>query len=271
MSPVPLHAAKLAEPSILAAEVLAGHDAEHGFDAGSERIAAAVLVYHRGLAESAVADRWPAEHRPGFIADRFVLEAGAAGSDARGGRIAIVANFGIGAPAAVFALEELIAAGAHTVLSVGTSGGVHPDLAAGDLVLVDEALRDEGTSYHYLPDGEEVRATPAMRTALGKQLDAAGHAHRTGATWTTDAPWRETALELRAHRATGTLTVEMEAAAVFAVARVRGIAAAALLTVSDVLEEHDWTPSFHAGPTLDGLHRALDAAIAVAAGSVVAP
>ena len=90
---------------------------------------------------------------------------------------------------------------------------------------------------------------------------AARPGFRRGATWTIDTPYRETIDEVRHYRAAGVLTVEMEAAAVFAVATVRGVSAASAFVVSDLLGETDWTPDFAAERLNDQLHVLADAGI----------
>lgn len=253
--PVPLIPDKADHPSILSPEVLAQHSSSHGWLDGHAAPEAAVLVYHRGLAEQYLESRNHVVAR-GFLADYFLL-------DDFDRRIALVANFGIGSPAAVFTFEDLIGAGTKTILSVGTCGAVQPDLVPGTLILPTSALRDEGTSYHYLPDGEVVTPDAILLDAIRNKIARADAVAVEGPCWTTDAPYRETPHELRLHRADGVVAVEMEAAALFAVAKVRKIPVGSLLAVSDVLEESNWTPSFHAEETLKSLHLALDIALAV--------
>src|SRR4051812_31335202 len=121
---VPLHPDKLGEPSILTPELFAAHNAEHGWLDGHTAPIAALMLYHRGLAELLIEEDAATLVR-GFVADYFLLEH-------TGGAVALVANFGIGAPAAAFVLEDLIAAGVRTVASVGTCGGLQTDLSPGD-------------------------------------------------------------------------------------------------------------------------------------------
>jgi uridine phosphorylase len=145
-----------------------------------------------------------------------------------GTTIGILGN-AVGAPFAVLVAEQLFASGCRFLISI-TSSGVIGDLGAGSsVVLIDRALRDEGTSYHYLPAGDFVAAPD---TALLARVEAAlraalppgcGTAVRRGATWTTDAPYRETAAAIADAAAQGVLAVEMEAAALYAFATVRAV------------------------------------------------
>ena len=135
-----------------------------------------------------------------------------------GGRVGLLGRFGIGAPAATAALEELAALGTSAVISVGTAGSLQRDLKPGDLVLCEAAIRDEGVSHHYLPPGRLATAPAEATAALGRPCGEAGHQFRTGTSWTIDTPYRETIDEVRHYQAEGVLCVEMEAAALFAVA-----------------------------------------------------
>lgn len=176
---------------------------------------------------------------------------------------------GVGAPVAVIAMEEMIAFGIRRFVNLGTAGGLQRDLKVGDLVVCDRALRDEGTSHHYLPASRFAAACPTLTGALVDALRAAGRPPRTGASWTTDAPYRETIEELRAYRDEGILTVEMEAAAVFALGRYRHAGVGSVFAVSDILDDAAWTPGFHTAEVTEALRtafeRALDSLAALAA------
>lgn len=197
----------------------------------------AILTYQTDLFESAVADRAAPESGISQFYDHHALPE-------TDGEVGIVGNFGIGAPAAALTVESLVAAGVERLVSVGWAGSLQPpsQLAVGDVVVADRALRDEGTSYHYL--GAATWATPdaGLTEALRTAAAARGTVH-VGGTWTVDAPYRETRQEVERYRARGVLTVEMEAAAVFAVATCRGVNAAAAFVVSDYLDA-EWDPQF---------------------------
>jgi len=180
--------------------------------------------------------------------------------DETDGRVAIAGRFGIGAPAAAVLLEELIAFGTRRFVSVGTAGSLRADLPPGSLVLCDSALRDEGTSYHYLPDGGPAFPSEGLSRALEAALARRGLAYRRGPSWTTDALYRETPEEVVKFREQGALVVEMEASALFSVARFRGAKIAACFSVSDTLAELAWRPEFHAETTAEGLEALFAAA-----------
>jgi uridine phosphorylase len=179
-----------------------------------------------------------------------------------GGRVGLLGGFGIGAPAAATTLEELAALGTSAVVSVGTAGSLQRDLKPGDLILCDAAIRDEGVSHHYLPPGRLATAPVEATAALGAAMHQAGHQFRTGTSWTIDTPYRETIDEVRHYQAEGVLCVEMEAAALFAVAKVRGLRLAAAFVISDSLAELVWSSHFGSPGVASGLIELYQAAVA---------
>ncbi|MHA3704833.1 nucleoside phosphorylase [Jatrophihabitans sp. YIM 134969] len=184
----------------------------------------------------------------------------------RGHRVAVV-NPGVGAPMAAITLEELVALGARDVVACGGAGALLPDLVLGHAVVVDSAVRDEGTSLHYLAPGRVVDADPDVVTTLVSTLEDAGVAHLVGRSWTTDALFRETRARTARRVAEACVTVEMEASALIAIARVRGVRYGHLLMAGDSLAGDDWD---HRGWTTAGGARAalfdiaLDAAVRMA-------
>jgi uridine phosphorylase len=115
-----------------------------------------------------------------------------------------------------------------------------PNLAMGQVVIPTAAVRDEGTSYHYLPASREVAPTADAVEAIVRTLDAHGIPHVAGKTWTTDGVYRETRERVRRRVAEGCLTVEMEAAAFFAVAQFRGVSFGQMLYAGDDLSGEAW-------------------------------
>ncbi len=146
----------------------------------------------------------------------------------------------LGAPAAAGQLEELVALGFTTFVVCGAAGVLRKDLAVGHLVVPTSAVRDEGTSYHYLPPSREVDCDPGMVQATLAFLERRGIPARAVKTWTTDAFYRETPDRVAARRDEGCATVEMEAAALFAVARFRGVALVQILYGGDDLSGATW-------------------------------
>ena len=170
-----------------------------------------------------------------------------------------IARIGIGAPAAAIVLEMSIARGVRNILVVGSAGSLQPHLALGSTVVVEGAEREDGTSHHYLPAGEVVAADVGLSAALADSATARGATPVRGRSWTIDAPYRETVGAIRRHREAGVSVVEMEAAAMFAVARVRGVRAGLIVAVSDELFGHEWNPGFQHASYLDALLIAADA------------
>jgi uridine phosphorylase len=177
------------------------------------------------------------------------------------GRVGFLAGFGIGAPCAAIRLEDLAAFGVRRVVSVGTAGSLQSDIGIGDIVVCDRAIRDEGVSHHYLPPARHATPSEALTHRLRSALDAAGRPYRVGTSWTIDAPYRETFAEVKHYQREGVLTVEMEAAALFAVAERRGIELAAMFTISDSLADLTWDPRFSSRETEAGLEALYLAAL----------
>ena len=127
----------------------------------------------------------------------------------------------VGAAFAVLIAEELFASGCRLLVSVTSAGQILPVQAPPYFIVIDRALRDEGTSYHYLPPSDYSEAEPRLVQLAGEALTAAGVSIAVGATWTTDAPFRETPEAIDAALHVGVLAVEMEAAALYAFAKAR--------------------------------------------------
>jgi uridine phosphorylase len=166
----------------------------------------------------------------------------------RHGQEIAVLHPGVGAPLAAAFLEEAIALGARKVVACGGCGAISPDVGAGDIVIPNAAVRDEGTSFHYLPAARQVEADLAAVAVAAAVLDERGVAYQVGKVWTTDGLFRETRAKVERRRAEGCLVVEMETAAFFAVARFRGIQFTQLLYGGDDLtgeawDEREWTVS----------------------------
>ena len=133
-------------------------------------------------------------------------------------RCGIVART-IGGPYAVLVAEQLAVCGAQVVVGLASAGRVSRQLPLPSVVVADEAIRDEGTSYHYLPPARRVKGAGWVADALENALPEVGLAVRRGLVWTTDAPYRETPSQLSAHAGEGALAVEMQAASLFAFGR----------------------------------------------------
>lgn len=127
----------------------------------------------------------------------------------------------IGGPYAVLVAEQVHVSGARVLLGLTSAGRVNPSLPVPSLVVATSAIRDEGTSYHYLPAADIVTAPAKLAANLYEGLQGLEFPVSQGLVWTTDAPYRETAEELAEHAANGALAVEMQAASLFAFAQAR--------------------------------------------------
>ena len=179
----------------------------------------------------------------------------------RDSRILVSRVPGFGAPTAVMTLEELAAYGIKQFVNLGTAGGLQQDLSIGDIVVCDRAIRDEGTSFHYLPAEKYAHSCPDLTEKLCTAFERRGTQYRKGSSWTTDAPYRETVEALRQYRADGVATVEMEASALFAVGAHRGVCVSAAFAVSDILSEEDWIQGYHSAEKLESLKQIFEVAL----------
>lgn len=127
----------------------------------------------------------------------------------------------VGASYAVLIAEQMFASGCAMLISITSSGQITPIGPPPYFILIDKALRDEGTSYHYLPPAEYAEADEQLVEVIWPHLTQLGERIERGATWTTDAPFRETTAAIEAARSKGLLAVEMEASALYAFARSR--------------------------------------------------
>ena len=176
-------------------------------------------------------------------------------------RILVIKVQGFGAPTAVMTLEELIAFGIKKFINLGAAGGLQTNMNIGDIVICDRAIRDEGTSFHYLADNKFAYSSPELTGNLCSAFKRKGIPYSIGSSWTTDAPYRETFEKVHRHRSEGVATVEMEASALFAVGAYRGVSLSSVFTISDILSEKDWSQGYHSEEKLLGLKQAFEAAL----------
>ena len=170
--------------------------------------------------------------------------------------IGFVKMNGIGCPHVTVVLETLIALGGKIFLNIGIAGGLHHD----GIFLCQKALRDEGTSYHYIAHGHFSYPDEKLTRKLGRVMEKQRLKYFNGITWTIDAPYRETRAEVEKYSKKGISTVEMEASAIFAVAKLRKVKIASAFVVSDILGKN-WEPKFHKFDVKRALNKLLDAAV----------
>lgn len=146
-----------------------------------------------------------------------------------------VVGMAVGAPFAVLVAEQLAESGADLVVSITSAGQISPLDRAPCFVLIDRALRDEGTSAHYLPPGRWSRIDDTLRVRLASAFDSLTQPVRIGSSWTTDAPYRETQEAIAAAEREAIACVEMEAAALYAYAAARERAVVCLAHVTNTM------------------------------------
>jgi len=170
--------------------------------------------------------------------------------DLEGIRCGIIART-IGGPYAVLIAEQLRAAGAKIIIGLTSAGRVSPELPLPCLVVATSAIRDEGTSYHYLPPSKEVACNSQVIPLLERELNTTGWAIRSGKVWTTDAPYRESKLQLERWSREGVLAVEMQAASLFAFGAARRVSVSTIAMVSNAVDHSG--KQFDTGSQEDGL------------------
>jgi purine-nucleoside phosphorylase len=180
------------------------------------------------------------------------------------GRKASLVGPCMGAPAAGYVLERLIANGARRVVMLGLCGSINREARIGSLVVPIGSRIEEGVSGHYTTGDR--RSFPGKRAleAVRAAADDSGRSYHLGPVWTTDAVFRETKAKVKEYGERGLLAVDMEASALFTIAMYRGIELAALLVVSDELFDLTWRTGFTRPRFIATLrhacHIALDAA-----------
>lgn len=177
------------------------------------------------------------------------------------GREVGIIGCAVGASFAVLLAEELFASGCKLLISVTSSGRISGKTSPPYFILIEKALRDEGTSYHYLPPADFSPLSPRLSKVLRGAFDRVLPPVQRGATWTTDAPFRETAHAIGRCRALGILAVEMEAAALYAFAKARKKPVVCLAHVTNQMAQIEG--DFEKGAA-NGAHDALTVIAAVA-------
>lgn len=171
-----------------------------------------------------------------------------------------VTGFGIGAPAMAMSLEVLLALGVKELILIGIAGSLQPEAVAGDLVLCDAALADDGISAHYVAE-ELVKPSALLTKKLGSTFKKEKLDFHTGPTWTTAAIFRETAEEVALYQKKNIISVEMEASAFFAICQQKKAKAAAAFVISDELHRLKWEPHFGEKPIFQNLHALYHCAV----------
>jgi uridine phosphorylase len=242
----PILSEKYKLPSFLSAEQMIEFRRKHGGLGDVKAPNGVILCLYKGVMKR-FAWKYPSRHVKSFLGDLYLLGRSS-------GKVGVMGNFGIGAPAVTSLAEEMIAWGTKQIVILSLAGGLQVDLQPGSVIICDRAIRDEGTSYHYLPPARDVGASFALVSSIKQVLEKRGIPHNTGATWSTDAPYRETREEAKLFQGEGIKAVDMESAGLFAVAQIKGIEAASAFVIGDSISGPRWS----APPDMRTLHLRLE-------------
>ena len=146
----------------------------------------------------------------------------------------------VGAAACCVGYEEILAMGLEKLIVFGTCGVLSKDIEDLAIIIPTSAVRDEGTSYHYVKSSEEIEANIKYREEFKKILEEHNCSYVEGKTWTTDAPYRETREKVGKRKAMGCVCVEMECSALHAVAQFRGKDLFQFFYAADNLDNSSW-------------------------------
>ena len=180
------------------------------------------------------------------------------------GRTVGIVGCAVGAPFAVLVAEELFASGCRVLVSLTSAGQIVPAGTVPYFVIIERALRDEGTSYHYAAPSDYAEADRDLVAMAARALKSKNLQAVVGATWTTDAPFRETHEAIEWAKSKNVLAVEMEAAALYTFARATRVKVLCLAHVTNTMGqiEQDFEKG-EADGTADAL-RVLEAITAAA-------
>jgi uridine phosphorylase len=168
--------------------------------------------------------------------------------------VAILTDFGGGSPIVAELSEELAVMGLRKMVLMTWGGALQSELQPGDIVVCNQAIRDDGASHHYLPPGKYVEADATLVEELSAAIRSRGGTCIIGTTWTTDAPYRETRAEVQQYQSEGVKVVEMESSGLFTIGQVRSVQTTSVVVVMDSLATLEWKVP----ERLDGIMRSLE-------------
>lgn len=167
----------------------------------------------------------------------------------------------VGASACASAFEEVIAMGLTKLVLFGSCGVLNHEIADGHIIIPTSAVRDEGTSYHYLPASDEIKLDDECIEVVESILKKLNYPHVLGKTWTTDGVYRETKAKVEKRKKQGCICVEMECSAMAAVAKFRNVKFAQFLYAADNLDSSNWQPRGFGKHSLSEKEKLLAAAL----------
>ncbi len=168
----------------------------------------------------------------------------------------------VGAPACAMNFEDVVALGAKNFLLVGCCGCLDSEMEDCSIIIPTSAIRDEGTSYHYMEESEEVQIDEKCVEILENVMREKRIKYTKCKTWTTDAFYRETKSKLAARVKMGAKTVDMECSAMVAVSKFRGVNFAQIFYGADNLGDEEYDPrSLMKENMLDSKYRIIPLAL----------
>jgi uridine phosphorylase len=234
--------------SLLSAEDIVGYRRHLGRMPKFQNLNGALFCLERGLPRRM---RWriPVRRIGGMNADL---------DEVKKNGVVVLTGFGGGSPILAELAEELAVMGARRMVILTWGGMLQPELKAGDIVVCNRALRDEGTSHHYLPHEKYIDGDDGLANLLADSIRARGSSCSIGSTWTTDAPYRETLEEIKQYQSEGVKVVEMETAGLFTIGKLRSIPTSSVVIGMDSLADYKWKVP----ERLDGIMHSLEIAYA---------
>ena len=146
----------------------------------------------------------------------------------------------VGAPACIVQYEELFAMGLEKMVVFGTCGALDRSIDDLAIIIPNSAVRDEGTSYHYMKSSREVVVNPKYQEEFIKLLNEHDYSYIVGKAWTIDAPYRETRSKVAQRKNEGCICVDMECSAIAALAKFRNKEIFQFFYAADNLDSAKW-------------------------------
>lgn len=247
---VMLSAQLCAHEPIVTAEKLLKHKRAHGL-IGDFKAPETVLVCYQSSTIQYLLKKHP-EWQPSKAVTHFYLS--------EDGKVGILGDWGVGAPALAIKMEELIALGAKRFIAVGTAGGLMNAHQIADFILCPEALAEDGVAHLYLQDNENLaQADPKLMLEWNNYAKEHSLPHFNPAmAWSFSAIFRESVEDMQRVIKQGCSVVEMEAATLYAIGKEKGVRALTLFTISDQITEEEWVPRFKEPAIRNNLHQLAD-------------
>jgi uridine phosphorylase len=192
-----------------------------------------VVLTHQASLFKALTPRFGTGRQKGLFCEFYLLNS----------RLGLAGSFGVGGPPTAVVVEELAAIGVRQIVAVDLAASLYAEVPSGTIVLVSDAVCEDGTSRHYVPAASEVEVAEDLSGRLAAALATRDVPFSAGRVWSTDAIYRETAIEVVKYRSRDAVLVDMETAAFLAAGSALGVETASLLVAADTLFD-DWQPPY---------------------------